>query len=919
MDATEYLKISAIIAVYNNEEYAKDLYRSLDAQTLDSDYFEIILVNDGSTDGTLQLALEWQKRTKLKVKVLDKPNGGVSSARNYGISHAEGTWLAFIDSDDILHKSYLSMLVEFMRRDRFDSASMLTTRSIIYNEDDGITVDNHPLSWKYKRGDRLVSLEMEPHVVHLAGHSSVVRRAVVLEHGIRFNEDVRPGFEDANFNGRYLSHFAEPIVGLVASARYFYRKRANGSSLIDTTWTRPEKFSHEPRYGHLGLLQEVTSRLGYTPVWAQNTVLYAQYWYFSADRSWNSPMASVDQELLDEYWMTLHEVFEYIDAETIRTFALRNFGWYMSEGLLRHFKGQAWSSSDEYVAYRWGEADPRRHVRKYVYSYADSQPFEQFYHNDKEIEPVYAKSIKQSIFGNHLMYERIVYLPSRGRVAICLNRTKIPIVALPKMNRVPSFKSPMPDYLQLDEGEVVASPQQMASLYHRDTSGFVVRQWKGLKAVYSKAAEEAWVNGIFVGIALVRIVRRVFHRKLGLYEKQRSRRRDHNEVSRALAATGAEVYENCWILLDRTDRADDNAEHLYRHIQSYNPEINAWFMLSRDSKDWDRLKAEGFRLIPFGETEAMTAVLKAKFILSSHVDGGSYLPIDEKRFGPIRAKRIFLQHGMTKDDLSKWLNTKNIALMATCSIPERESIIGDGTPYRLTKREVKLTGFPRHDALVSNARQQVAANRRVVLIVPTWRKDLSDSLNAASKSERREILLTSEFFREWEKVTNSTVFLNAVRKANLKIVFALHDHLSDFSELFEFNEHVHVESFGTMSVQRMLLDSKLIITDYSSMSTEAAIAGAAVIHYQFDADRIFDGSHSYRKGWMDYDLDAFGPVCINLNDFESEIVALETDNWSPNRLYSDRLSRLLPMLDGSACSRLVNEVLALDSIEVRVD
>lgn len=909
--------VSAIIAVYNNEDYADDLYRSLDGQKLDPELFEIVLVDDGSTDRTLMMAREWQRRSKLNVRIVTKENGGVSSARNLGISHAQGEWIAFIDSDDILHKEYLNAIVEFIRRDSFRSASMLTTRSIIFNEEDGSTVDNHPLSWKYKRGDRLVSLALEPHVVHLAGHSSVVRRSVVLENDIKFDEKVLPGFEDANFNGRYLSHFDEPILGLVSSARYFYRKRANGSSLIDTTWTKPEKFTHEPKYGHLGLLAYVTKRLGYTPVWAQNTVLYAQYWYFSADRTWNSPITSVSQELLDEYWETLHEIIAYIDAQTIRSFSLRNFGWYMSEGILRQFKNQAWKSSAQYVVYKWGAPDRRRKIRKYVYSYRHQMPRETFYINGKLINAVYSKSIKHNVFGKHLMYERIIHLPTNGKISIFLDGEQVKVEELPKMNRIPSFRQDKATHLVLAPGREIQSPQQLAAQFYRHRGKALSRFAAGTIAFHSKVSELAWVRNQNLATAAFQLLSRMTVRIYSKWQLKRQLLRYTKHAAQLSSPELSEKYKDAWVFLDRPDRADDNAEHLYRYVRDQLPEINAWFILSENSRDWSRLQAEGFRLVAFGSEASISVTLRAKYILSSHADAGSYSPIDEKKYGVIKAKRIFLQHGMTKDDLSKWLNTKKLALMITCGVQERDSIVSDGSLYRLTRREVKLTGFPRHDSLVKFARAQVDQDRQLILVVPTWRKDLSNELQSAEDaSQKRDVLRSSEFFIEWQRLTNSSLFLETVARSKLRVVFALHDHLAEFSDLFEFNDQVEIVPFSSMSVQNMVLNSRVVITDYSSMSTEAAIAGAAVIHYQFDADRIFDGSHSYLKGWMEYTRDGFGPVCESLPEFEALFGALEAANWIPDRKYADRLSKSLPVLDGSACSRVVREVLALESKEL---
>ena len=72
--------------------------------------------------------------------------------------------------------------------------------------------------------------------------------------------------------------------------------------------------------------------------------------------------------------------------------------------------------------------------------------------------------------------------------------------------------------------------------------------------------------------------------------------------------------------MDRDTKADDNAEHLYRHMLATGRAENAWFILSRDSLDWDRLEAEGFKLLPFGSDEHIAAQMNAAALISSHAD-----------------------------------------------------------------------------------------------------------------------------------------------------------------------------------------------------------------------------------------------------------------------------------------------------------
>ena len=102
------LKASIIVPAYNAESYIKRCLNSLISQETVYSY-EIIVVNDGSTDGTLEL-LSHVKSDKLRI--IDKPNGGISSARNAGVMNALGEYLIFCDADDYMDVGAVQNLIE---------------------------------------------------------------------------------------------------------------------------------------------------------------------------------------------------------------------------------------------------------------------------------------------------------------------------------------------------------------------------------------------------------------------------------------------------------------------------------------------------------------------------------------------------------------------------------------------------------------------------------------------------------------------------------------------------------------------------------------------------------------------------------------------------------------------------------------
>ena len=98
-------KISVISPVYNGSKYATNLVKSLKQQTYKD--FEFLLINDGSTDNTIEEAEKELRKSKINYKIITQKNSGQSKARNTGIKNASGDWIVMIDFDDTIQKNYL--------------------------------------------------------------------------------------------------------------------------------------------------------------------------------------------------------------------------------------------------------------------------------------------------------------------------------------------------------------------------------------------------------------------------------------------------------------------------------------------------------------------------------------------------------------------------------------------------------------------------------------------------------------------------------------------------------------------------------------------------------------------------------------------------------------------------------------------
>ena len=112
------IKVSVIIPVYNTEDYLKECIESLVNQTLRE--IEILIVNDGSTDSSLEIMKEFKNKYQNIIKIFDKVNGGQASARNYALSFAQGEYLGFVDSDDWVDSTMYEEMYEKAEKEDAD-------------------------------------------------------------------------------------------------------------------------------------------------------------------------------------------------------------------------------------------------------------------------------------------------------------------------------------------------------------------------------------------------------------------------------------------------------------------------------------------------------------------------------------------------------------------------------------------------------------------------------------------------------------------------------------------------------------------------------------------------------------------------------------------------------------------------------
>lgn len=898
---------SVLIALYNVEPYVEATLLSLQNQTIGIDQLEIIVVDDGSTDRSFQIVENWAK-SHPNVKLYQQENQGAGAARKLALANASSDWVTVVDPDDILDKKYFEVARDFLERDIERKADMLVSNIMILNDATGKFSDTHPLNYRFKHGTRLVRLVDEPTCIQL-GATAFLKTEILRQNGLTYDTRIEPTFEDAHLLGRYLATSNDPVVGVMPGARYYYRKRFDNSSLVQSSWALESRYTTVLELGYLSLLEEVKSAKGSIPVWAQNMVLYDLIWYFKEESQQHSRTSWLSDDLQEIFINKLKRIFDLIDTSVIEEFAINNPWWSMRETILTYFKR---SKSIDSVLYRWGPHSMKA-PGHFCILYSDYEPEVQAFVNGLPYKIEKNNYTNHRYFGKTMMVERNFEIGGDGHIRLEVNGIKAEIM---RPNTNIKLKGPSPAKYHLVTGASrsasVVAPKLIWSATIDERVNKINRALVRTKSQVQYIKRRFEIEKMTTSQSSIDVLTGYAQK---LYNKNVRRRtlrseKEQAEAQKTIAAHPeyAMKYKNAWVLIDRPLRADDNAEHLYRYVFNHRPDINAYFLLSKASKDWNRLEQEGFKLVEYGSQESIYLLLNCVVRASSDAVADVMYPISRQYYNLDNSKFVFLQHGVTMNDLSRWLNPKKIDALICATYDEYDWFVGKNSPYTIKKDRVFLTGFPRYDGL--QKRSSANSNKNRLMIMPTWRQYLRDELDGAKNhQERVEIFRTSNFGRSWLALLNSPALREFAEERNLEISFVPHPAIEAFISDMNIPEHVHLLDPAIHGFQNILAASAYLITDYSSIAFDAANIGVEIVYYQFDRLEMFGGRHNVRPGYFEFERHGFGPVTANIEELENHFNGLRGTKSGPVvNLLESRVSETFKYLDNSNSKRVVSAI-----------
>lgn len=308
-----------------------------------------------------------------------------------------------------------------------------------------------------------------------------------------------------------------------------------------------------------------------------------------------------------------------------------------------------------------------------------------------------------------------------------------------------------------------------------------------------------------------------------------------------------------WLVCERRGEARDNGYWFYKYVCDNHKEIRCIYAIDKNSVDYSKVSKIG-EVIQFSSLTHWIYYFAADKLISSQKEGkpNAALCFVIEVYLNARKNRIYLKHGIVKD-AQRWIYYDISKLSLICCAAKREyEFIKENFGY--PKESIVLTGLCRFDNLLS--KHEV---KKQILIMPTMREWLRTISTDTLKYEESIDFCKSEYFITWKNLINSQQLVTILEKFDVDLLFYPHPSMQKYLEYFKTDcKHIIIASDSTYEIQQLLMESAVLITDYSSVYFDFAYMKKPVLYYQFDYEKYRSGQ--YQEGYFSYQEDGFGPV-----------------------------------------------------------
>lgn len=868
---------SVIVPVYNVEDYLSICLDSLVNQTIDKSRMEVLVINDGSPDNSWDICLEYSKKYDF-IKIFSKENEGLSATRNFGIKHAKGKYLFFLDSDDYFTPETVKSVTDFFDT-VYDEVDMVAYNEVRYRGDE--ILKPH---FRFKMLDHKGVYDLTKDIYLTQTRVNICVKNIG-ENNVLFN--TTPGFklEDQEYCNRVL--MPKMKMGYCPDGTYMYNK-GNESSIMNI-------------YFHAFYLFE-TSMQYFEELFATFPDKVPQYFQamFVNDINWRLSEDILfpyhyEGEKFEHAMQRFTKLLNRVDSETILNHPMfdifRACYWIMKKenseivfehnenGLRLVIDGEEAYTQEDFVIIAH---KPRVEGNRFkLTAFAKSPVFNFLKENEYEIYAIENGERRKldtflSVHSNYKAKTVTNIFPAFHYECDLTQNSKIQFEVRVRDNIYKTHFWYMPY-------------AGFRTAVNTITRGGYLLHNKKKKCITARPATQFSTDFY----SLLNSVRFCIHPRVTMLRlKSISYRKKHR----------------IWLYYDFYSVEKDNGYFQFANDLKHDDGIERYYVLTHEYEDLDKVftPEQKKHLVKFGSKEHRLLFVCAERIFTAYYGLAPVNPFDTDKMkyiyeDLIRYRTIYLQHGVLHAAL-RLNNSEERSQAEEIIVSSPFEVKNYMDNYAYAEENLITTGMARYDHIDRN---HPAKDR--ILFAPSWRKYLTNEIKSSNWEANTEKIQKSDYYKNFLAFLSDKRLHKCLEEHKIYLDIKLHPIIANLKNLFDIDcEYINMVG-GDVDVA----DYKAFVTDFSSYVFDFAYLNRPIMYFVPDYPQFKSGMNHYRDLDLPFE-DAFGHMFTDPAEAADCLAKIVEADFVPEPVYAERMANFYFDFDGNCAENLYQFVIEQD-------
>ncbi|MCD8841710.1 bifunctional glycosyltransferase family 2 protein/CDP-glycerol:glycerophosphate glycerophosphotransferase [Staphylococcus arlettae] len=837
--------VTVLIPVYNAENFIENTIDSVLNNIVTHTTFEILLINDGSTDNSDTLCQNYAS-THEQIKYYYHDNRGVSYTRNRGLDLAQGKYIMFLDADDLIEKHTIESIFDSF--ETYENEADILTYPLYRKIQNKIMPHVRNYTFKKKGATQLYNIYEFPFINQST--MNIVVKNLTQNEKVYFDESLHYA-EDAFFNTQMILKQQNIIYS--QKGKYYYN--LGHDSAVDH-YKSPVNIKDMLLTYFEKLIATGIDSTGEVPQYIQGLILYELNWRFLQNTLF--PYHLTDTAY--NHWMTrMKKIFTYIDISTIMAKPIMDY--YHKIFFIQTFKTQINCEYDDHGEIMFTADDTK------IGDYANLT----LVFNKIKIENNYLHVtgyIKAPLLD---MVDEVRLKVTGTTDTQYITLTESPSSYYKTRMKIASFKA-FDFYLPIDQAAQfkfnVIIDGHTIDTHHWFDRNVIFKTFIGSKYVITETKIISFESNPFT----IQIAEKSHHNKLAKrilkYQKKLMVRNGQKTL-----ATFEKIKkylkplmqkQKIWLYNDRVGVLD-NAHAQFQHDLKKKDGIKRYYIIREEDKGNSGFPTEN--IVVYGTLKHKILYYFATLILTSFKEFTEYSPLSYRAnnlfYAEMTNKIVYLQHGVLNAH-TPWLYGKHVTNFDKFLISspfEKQNLLNN---YGYSSTDLLESGMPRLDGIKAQHK------KKKILLAPSWRKSLINEATGLNRTINTKAFVESDFYAGINAILNSSTLNNVLRQYGYTLDLKMHPIFMECASLFE----TELSNINVLSADDAfeLNDYQLFITDFSSYMFDFIKAKTKIAFFFPDYDYFLSGNHVYNK--LDFDVSQFSGI---LRTSDELVAYIETE------------------------------------------